>query len=478
MSAQLPIPAELWEQIPPPAQAALLAVFATLHERLNQLEQQNQLLTRQVQELRDQLNQNSTNSSRPPSTDGPAFKRPPPKPRGQRPSGGQPGHPLQRRPLLPADQTHDLRPACCRRCGQALAGSDPQPLRHQVLELPPLRPHVTEYRLHRLHCPCCSTSTCAALPAHVAGCQGPRLQATTALLTGAYRLSKREAAQLLEDVLGVPVAAGTVCDLERQTTQALEPVVAEATEHVRGQPANVDETSWREARDKAWLWVAVGAYLTVYQVHATRGRQSLEALLGDDYPFVLTSDRWSAYNGMSLAQRQLCWAHLRRDFQAMIDRGQQELGRGLLEVSDALFDCWHRVRDGTLSRKALQARIPVWRVNLRILLERGQECGCAKTAGTCRELLAVEAALWTFAYKRGVEPTNNAAERALRHAVRWRKTSYGTASAAGSRFVESILTVVESCRQQGRNVLAFLTSCCEAWRNQTAAPSLVPELNG
>jgi transposase len=470
MSAEPPIPAELWDEIPPAAQAALLAVFASLQQRIAHLE-------KQVEDLRHQLNQNSTNSSRPPSSDGPAFKRPPPKPKGQRPSGGQPGHPRQIRPLLPPDQTLELRPSSCRRCGSPLAGDDSQPLRHQVLEIPPLQPHVTEYRLHRLVCPCCQISTCAKLPEEVQGCHGPRLQAITALLTGAYRISKRDTSQLLEDVLGVPVACGTVCDLEQQTTQALEPVVTEATEHVRGQPANVDETSWRQARQKAWLWVAVTTYLTIYQIHATRGTKELLELLGKDYDKIITSDRWSAYKPVPLSRRQLCWAHLRRDFQAMVDRGQQELGRKMLQVSDQLFDCWHRVRDGTMNRKELQARVAVWQVELRWLLERGQGCGCAKTAATCRELLELEGALWTFAYHEKIEPTNNAAERAVRHAVRWRKTSYGTASAAGSRFVESILTVVESCRQQGRNVLDFLTSCCEAGRKGTATPSLLPQAN-
>ena len=477
MSVQPPIPAELWDQIPPAVQAALLGVFAALEQRIAQLEEQNQQLRHQVRDLREQLNQNSTNSSRPPSTDGPAFKRPPPKPKGQRPSGGQHGHPRQMRPLLPANETHDLRPGACRRCGHALRGDDPQPLRHQVLEIPPVAPHVTEYRLHRLPCPCCQTSTCATLPAHVHGCQGPRLQAATAVLTGEYRLSKRDASQLLEDFYGVPVACGTVCDLEQQTTQALQPTVAEATEHVRGQAANVDETSWRQARQKAWLWVAATTYLTIYQIHGTRGHKELVELLGEGYGEVVTSDRWSAYKPLPLHQRQLCWAHLRRDFQAMIDRGQQKLGRKLLRLSDEMFDCWHRVRDGTMSRKRFRGRVSVWRMQLRALLQRGQGCACAQTAATCRELLELEPALWTFAFRRGVEPTNNAAERAVRHAVRWRKTSYGTASAAGSRFVESILTVVESCRQQGRNVLDFLTRCCEAWRNQTAPPSLLPQVN-
>src|SRR5262245_19253016 len=185
MTPEPPIPAELWDQVPPAAQAALRALTQHYEQRLQDLQQQ-------IDELRQRLNQNSTNSSRPPSTDLPSVKRQPPRAPSGRPAGGQPGHPRQARPLLPPDATLAYKPASCRRCQQVLHGEDPTPLRHQVLELPRFKPAVTEYQLHRLACPRCGTTTCAALPAGVPrGGQGPRLQATVALLTGAYRLSKR-----------------------------------------------------------------------------------------------------------------------------------------------------------------------------------------------------------------------------------------------------------------------------------------------
>ena len=146
-----------------------------------------------------------------------------------------------------------------------------------------------------------------------------------------------------------------------------------------------------------------------------------------------------------------------------------------MDVSDDLFFFWPKVRDGTWRRGQFQGQVAKWRKEVRAALRRGVRCGCAKTAATCRELLALGPALWTFARAEGVGPTNNAAERALRGPVQWRKTSYGTDGASGGRFVESILTAVASCRQQGRDVLGFVTDCCQALRHHTISPSLIPQ---
>jgi transposase len=198
-------------------------------------------------------------------------------------------------------------------------------------------------------------------------------------------------------------------------------------------------------------------------------------------PGVLTTDRYPVYDHLPVGQRQVCWAHLRRDFQAMIDRRNDGSGVGedLLMYADILLMQWKRVRDGTLTRRGFRQSHLGWiREEVLALLGRGAACGCATTAGVCRELLAVEPALYTFARVEEVEPTNNAAERALRHAVCWRKTSYGTDSAAGSRFVERVLTVVATCRQQGRDALEYLTACCRAALAGTPAPHLIPDPGG
>jgi transposase len=344
-----------------------------------------------------------------------------------------------------------------------------------------LRPDVTEYQLHRLTCRRCGLSTCARLPEGVpTGGHGPRLQAALALMTGAYRMSKRMVQAFCADVFGVPVCAGQVCASEALTASATESVVVELRDYVRAEPANVDETGWPQGRRRGWLWTAVTRAATVFTVALSRAGSVARGLVDPSAGQVITTDRYKGYDWLPVRQRQVCWAHLVRDFQAMVDRqnGGTPVGEELLCCAEDVFKWWYRVRDGTLSRATFRQCIGVVRSMVRDQLEAGTACLCAKTAGTCRELLAVEPCLWTFVRVEGVEPTNNAAERALRHAVQWRKTSYGTDGAAGSRFVGNILTVVATCRQQGRDVLDFLFQCCDAHRRRSAYPSLLPHAAG
>jgi transposase len=456
------IPADLWDAIPPNLRPAIAAVVAGLETRIADLEAR--------------LNQTSANSSRPPSTDPHHAKPAPPRPPTGKPRGGRPGHPKAERVLLPADAVVPLKPARCRRCSHRLTGDDPVPLVHQVHEVPAVRPHVTEYRRHRLTCPGCGAVTCAPLPADESGGYGPRAEAACALLAGGHRLGKRAVARVMGDLFGLPISPAAVCDLQAKTADALAPAHAAALAYTRKGPANVDETGWKQGRSRAWLWAAVTSAVTAFVVRLTRGRAAFDDLVGPAPP-VLTTDRYGVYTHLPADRRQVCWAHLRRDFQAMIDRANAGSGAGedLLLHADILLRQWKRVRDGTLTRAGFRSRYVPWvRAEVRSLLERGAASACAKTAGTCREILAVEASLWTFASVSGVEPTNNAAERALRHAVCWRKTSYGTDSATGSRFAERVLTVVASCRQQGRDVLGFLMEAVQAARTGTTPPSLVP----
>lgn len=473
MSNGLPLPADVWDSLPPEARALIQALRAEVVG----LQAQLLALQQQVRELQGRLGQNSTNSSRPPSTDPPNVKRRPPRSPSGRRSGGQPGHERQQRPLLPPNHTEILKPAQCRRCGHILRGEDAQPLRHQVIELPQVRPAVTEYQLHRLRCPRCGISTCATLPVGVpTGGQGPRLQAVLALMTGAYRMSKRMVQAFCADVLGIPVCAGQVCACAAATAAATEAVVQELRAYVRTQPANVDETGWWQRQQRGWLWTVVTRTATVFVVALSRAGTVARELVDPSAGQVITTDRYRGYLWLPLRQRQVCWAHLVRDFQAMADRANvgSAIGEELLCCAEDLFTWWYRVRDGTLSRSTFERYAAELRPWVRSQLEAGSACACGKTAGTCQEILAIEPALWTFARVEGIEPTNNAAERALRHAVLWRKTSYGTESEAGSRFVGNILTVVATCRQQGRNVLECLTACCRASLRGTRPDSLVP----
>jgi transposase len=464
MTRPASIPTALWEQIPVALRPAIAAVVVGL-------ETQVAALTARVAELEARVNQDSSNSSKPPSSDGPHVKPAPPKTPSGRNRGGQPGHPKHDRVILPPDEVIDHKPTHCRVCHTALAGDDPEPVLDQVIDLPAKLRHVIHHRRHTLACPCCHALT-GAPAAPVRGGFGPRLTAVTAYLSGVGRLGKRTIRTLFADVFDIPVSLGVVCKHEAAVSRALEPIHAAAHTHTRGLDANVDETGWKQGRAKAWLWVAVTKWLTVFLIRPNRNRLAFDDLVGPA-PGVLTTDRFPVYTHLAGNRRQVCWAHLRRDFQAMIDRGDggSVIGEELLVHADILFDHWQKVRDGTRRRRWFERTHAGWlRDEVRLLLERGSGCGCVRTAGVCRELLAVESSLWTFAGCGGVEPTNNAAERAVRHAVCWRKTSYGTDSEQGSRFVERMLTVVATCRQQGRGVLNFLIQALTA----TTKPSLLP----
>jgi len=427
-----------------------------------------------IADLEARLNQTSANSSRPPSAVPPYAKPAPPRTPTGKPRGRRPEHPKAERVLLPADAVMPLKPARCRRCSHRLTRDDPAPLVHQVHEVPAVRPHVTEYHHHRLTCPGCGATTCAPLPPAAAGGYGPRAEAACALLAGGHRLGKRAVARVMGDLFGLPISPAAVCDLQARTADALAPAHA-AVAYTRTRPANVDETGWREGRSRTWLWAAVTTAVTAFVVRLTRGRAAFDDLVGPAPP-VLTTDRYGVYAHLPACRRRVSWAHLRRDFQAMIDRANagSKVGEDLLVHADILPRQWNWVRDGTLTRAGFRSRYAPWvRAEVHSLRARAAACACARTAGLCREVLAVEPSLWTFAAIPGEEPTNNAAERARRHATCWRKTSYGPDSEAGSRFAERVLTVVASCRQQGRDVLGFLMEAVQAARTGTAPPSLV-----
>ena len=460
--------------MPPDARAAVAALVSAMRRQIETLEQR-------IADLEARLNQNSSNSSRPPSSDPIGVKRRPPAPPSRRKRGGQPGHRKATRALVPPEKLRsstDCKPASCRRCKGPLGGVDPAPLVHQVAEIPRFEPWVDQYLLHRLICPGCGESTCGTLPEGVAASGfGPRLQAVLATLAGAYRLSKRQVRQLGDDLLGLSISTGAIAKLERRSASALADPHRELADSVRAAPVvNVDETGWREQGRRAWLWAATTESATVFAIAANRSALVARRLLGDTRDRIVGSDRYGAYNWIDAADRQLCWSHLRRDFQAMIDRGgiAAKFGVRLLGLSDRLFRLRRKARDGLLGEPTYQRAMRGLERFVHETLEAGARCGCKPTAATCSDLLRLEAGLWNFARRPGVEPTNNVSERAVRHAVIWRRISGGTASAAGSRFVERMLTVVATCRLQGRDVLDYLTSAFQAHRAALALPSLLP----
>ena len=459
-----------WARTPPAVRelvALLVADLGTLRER--------------VEQVAEQQRQHSQNSSRPPSSDPPEAPPRPQRPASGRQVGGQPGHPGAHRALRPPEEIARfvlVRPAHCAGCGHPLAGDDPAPLRHQVTELPRPQPETVEYQRHRLPCPGCGAVTTPALPLGVpAGAFGPRLQAIVGLLGGRYQLSDRQVQEVLATLFGVELGLGSVPALKQATSAALAAPVAAAQAYVRAQgQVNIDETGWREANRRAWLWVAVTAWVTVFLVQASRSGLAAKTLLGAGFAGIAGTDRWSGYSWLGTARRQVCWAHLQRDFAAIAERGGHSatLGAALLRCVERLFALVARVRDGTLAHADLAPALAPVQREVAALLRQGAASDHPKTANTCRKLLAVEAALWTFALVPGLAPTNNAAERAIRPAVLWRKRSGGTQTAAGSRFVERLLTTVTTLRQQRRDVLAYLTAACDAANHDCPAPSLLP----
>lgn len=466
--------------------AELEAQVAARDRIIEQLMAKVEALTARVAELEARLNQNSTNSSKPPSSDPPGTQRPLKPATGRRP-GGQPGHKPHKRDFVPPEKVTrfvDLAaPTRCSKCEQVAKGRPVDPLRHQVVEVQPLKPDVTEYRCHGNECGDCGAVTYAELPPEVAGHTfGERLTGIIVLLSGKYQLSKRKLQDALSDLLGVRISLGSISNREAEVAEALAAPVAEAEEHIRdANDANADETGWYEGKAdgrarRAWLWVVASKLVAVFRISHSRGSEVIKGLLGEDFTGFLTTDRWSAYNWYDLALRQLCWSHLTRDFQSFIDRGGEgaRIGALLMKERNRMFKWWHRVRDGTLKRTDFERRMSNVERRVGRLLREAVVCAKGKTAGMAAEILKLEPAMWTFVQVESLEPTNNFGERVIRHAVMYRKTSFGTQSPEGSRFVERILTAVTTLRLQERNVLEYLTATVAAHRRRVAGPSLVP----
>jgi transposase len=462
-----------WDATPAAVRAVVLALLTHLAA-----------LTTEVRDLRAQLNQHSQNSSKPPSSDPPSAPQRPTRAKTGRKAGGQPGHQGHSRPLLPEDQVDEVVPCYptqCPSCQGGLPASlpDSAPItRTQVWEIPPIVPHVTEYQQHTVDCPACHARVQGQRPPDAPpGGYGARATALTSLLHGRLRLSERESATTLTDICGLPISLGSVVRCCERVSDALAPVYTALQTVVQQQRVvNMDETSWKEATVRHWLWTVVSALATVFLIVKSRGGGAIVTLLGEAFGGVVGSDRHRPYGKRAAALRQICWSHLDRNFQALADYGHPDSGWAttVLAQIDALFRHWYAFREGRTDRGGLQAALIPIQAAIHEALEAGQQIRWHRIQAISSELLLVWPALWTFAHVEGVEPTNNAAERALRPAVLWRKGCFGTRSAEGSRFVERMLTVSATCAQQERHLLTFLTEAVEAHWSGRPAPVLVP----
>lgn len=456
-----------------------------LEKEVEQLRKENHRLQAMVEMLLAGLKSNSTNSHKPPRTDSPKDKskrnKGNQKPRSGRSKGGQRGHKGHSRQLVPQDKVDhfiDCFADACTQCGTALSGTDPKPHRHQVVELPPVSPEVTEYRLHRRQCPCCKTTSKGLLPLGVTWSNfGPRLQACCALLTAKYHLSKNDTVEALGDMMGIDLSAASVCANEARVGHALAASSDEALEYLRQcSSLHMDETSWRTSGHLSWLWTVSSGPVALYAVCDERAGIVAKELLGEDFGGIVHTDRYGGYNHLPDEQRQYCWAHLRRDFKAMSLRGGRcgGIGQQLVEATKELFNLTRRIRDGTLARAEFVEKMAPIQKQIRESLLEGSDVPQRPFGTMCKSLVKHDMCLWHFVEREDVEATNNEAERNMRHGVLWRERSGGNDSVKGTIFTERILTVVESMRRQGRHALDFVADTLKAVWSGVQPPSILP----
>lgn len=445
----------------------LLACLRESEARLLELE------TR-LRDLEDKLKPPSP--KRPQEPIGPAPAK---KPTGKK-RGAQPGHPPHLKKWLPRERVTKFvahLPKSCAKCDKALSPEagpdDPEPTIHQIVELPLHPVEITQHEGHYRTCVCGHVTHCAIPAVLRAHTIDSRLTAALVTLAGEQGISKRGIEETCERMLQVPISLGTLANLEREASAALEAAYREVREHVADAPVkNIDETGWKQAGKKRWLWAAATANAVLFLIHPRRNLDALKHLLGK-LSGILVSDRWKIYDEWDDDERQLCWAHVKRNWEKQIERGglAATLGNQWLDHQKQVFELWHRFRDRPDSAE-LDRLLPPLVEAMGGLLHRGIAGRDAKLSRFCAALLERYPMYWLFATTPGVEPTNNHAERVQRKAVLWRRRSFGCQSAEGCRFVERILTVVQTLRLQGRNSLEFLAESIAAHRNGSPAPKL------
>ena len=467
--------------------------LARREKQLADAEKQIADAEKQIADLERQLalrRQNSTNSSKPPSSDGLAGEQ---RPRGRkrksrRKPGAQPGHDGHHRRLVPTAEVSAvevLLPSECRHCGESLpqnprkATVQGEPRRHQVTEMPEIKPNITEYQLPEVVCGHCGKTTHAPLPEEIAGHFGPQLAALIAYLTVVCRMPRRVVEALLEQVLGIEISLGSTQKCWEEASQAVAAPCQELERQLRDEPVlNVDETGWRTNGDKRFLWAFVAARYVVYTVAATRGSQVLIGLLGAVFQGILCSDRFSAYLKYHQGKAQFCWAHLKRNLLGTLELTKhsevERFCRDALAQHARLFRLWHKFRGGHIDRNQLSLRsIPIQKCIVE-LAEQHLDSPHREVRNLATALFVYNERLFIFLEKEGVEPTNNSAERALRTGVQWRKICFGNRSVAGELATARLLTVAETCDLQKLNTLAYLAAAIACHRRRQPVTSLLP----
>jgi transposase len=437
-------------------------------------------------EMARAFGKNSHNSSLPPSRDGSEqkaktnAKRRRGRGKRRRP-GGQKGHVGRNRPLVPPERVSRWRhhhPKECRRCGKDLHGvpAEAEPLHHQIAEIPEIKPTVTDHVRHRVTCPDCHTTTTAPLPTGVPRSSfGVNLRSLVVLLSGRFRISRRETVELCRDVFGLSVSLGTIANTLAKASNVLAAPYGEVEAAAKtADVAYADETGWREKAKPYHLWIVVTALVMLFRI-ARRTKAVAQDLLGAEFAGAATTDRYAAYRWIADDRHQVCWNHLRLDFAALAERDgdAKRIGEAGRKLSSKLFKVWHAYRADAIDGDTMRRRMT--RVEMRTgqVLQEGCESRDGAARSLCQSLRRIEPSLFVFARVPGVEPTNNISERGIRAAVQWRKICLGTQSRGGSRFVERILTVVGTCRQQDRPLLPYLRDVLKAADAGREIPSLL-----
>ena len=442
----------------------------------------NAKLRAEIVVLKELLRQNSSNSSKPPSSDMGRKSKARGEASGRKP-GGQPGHEGTTREIVPPDQVSevvDQDPETCANCGSPLEAAPriDADIR-QIVETPEFKAFVREFRLWKKRCPKCGGFTRGKLPpGSPKGAFGARIQATTAMLSGRFRLSRREVQALLRLMAGVDMSLGSVQACCETASEAMAGAHADLHAQVKAADAvHADETGFGRCGDlRMWLWGATSGLTEVFRLLSGRGGEQAKDLLGEEFSGILHRDRWKPYEQLPNARSQLCHAHLRRHFQAMLESGGETGTQGamLKLASDRAFHLWHQFERGEIDRFELIRRMkPIQKgIHQRLVILRDHPSTEKKARGIAKDLLRQWEALWTYLHQDGAVPTNNEAERALRKAVLWRKGSFGVNSLEGARFVERILTLAGTTRRRGIDLLDWLTRAIQADLEGLAAPAL------
>lgn len=474
--------------VSPTEHEELVAELGETKAQIEELKKQLATALATIERLAAELKKNSSNSSLPPSSDGPGAVsrgvRESKKPKSERKRGGQKGHRGAHRQLLPPEQVDelvDLFPEACEGCARPLEPSpDADARRYQCLELLAGGQHVTQWQRHAITCPCGHTTRAPYDPEVIPVSPfGVRLTSVVAALSGVYHLSRRNTQRLLHEVFGIDISLGAIIGMEARVSAALVSASEEAHKDVlAAEVKHADATTWLMAGLTLSLWTLSTRRTTVFRIFEDGARATIEGTFSDadgKHNGVLVSDRASVFGFWEMALRQVCWAHLLRLFIGFSQRAGPagSYGRELLEHASLVFEYWHGFISGKLSPEELLRRMLPVRRRFEALLARIVAADIRGFSGSCANLLAHAEALWTFVDTEGVEPTNNLAERDLRSFVIWRRLCYGCQSEGGLRFVERIMTVAMTLRKRGRGVLSFIERSVAAHFGGTQAPALL-----